>query len=801
MTMKALYKTLMAFAASLLLVPAAHAQSETPYYIDPAGFGFNKYVVNSTPNAQGEYTLRIETFATGTVEVKQKAIPSDIVLVLDGSGSMGTKMYHPSLKIRSGNSSKWNYSNTGAKLSANTCVFIRYPDDETGKYYRVDHGHAKVNGSDSFNDHWVFFKTSEGETKYIYGSYNASNPEAWIHDEKPADGTYPAEDKTICTGPLYVYPTRNQAVIQAVKKFVDLIKKNNDEAVQPYLESGKTGNQICVIQYVTNSRPEGVPDGNTKVLIDFTPVDTDENVTAIKNAVGSLVHAGNTPHDAAMKLTKDVLDNLNAEHPAMEGRIQTRLRTVVFFTDGTPAVSGVNATLVRKQTTDYTYAIKNNPDNPTKIFSIAFAPPAADATFLKYVSSNYPDGKETNTSGTPVYTGHLCNDQSYWGDDAMDDIYYMDAGDPNVDMNDIFSFIAENVGGGSSATEEGALMAVDMVSSSFQLPLNADASRVQVYTAQCLGTTGETITDSEGHVHDVLAFAEPVLAKTRGDVTYYASRAILNPDGTPALDPETGEPKFEWTEVTTDIDDGITAKIDKSTNTVSISGFDYENLWCGYDPKHENAEYYTSSDPNYKYHVSGYRGFKIIIEFPIVIKDGATGGPSVLTNLTSSGLYQVGPDGERTGLPIFKYPQPKLPIPINLWIEKRGLKYGESASFTILRKLVEKESESDPEPQYERFTQILMTGKADGQPVIIKLLSLDPKYYYKIWEEGWAWAYSNQAQDLETAPTTQTVTNNKIVITNTYDDPDIKHAEAKATNKMRSTESTIGSSTETVPAQ
>ena len=40
------------------------------------------------PDSNGLYTITLETFATGTTTIVNKAIPSDIVLVLDYSSSM-----------------------------------------------------------------------------------------------------------------------------------------------------------------------------------------------------------------------------------------------------------------------------------------------------------------------------------------------------------------------------------------------------------------------------------------------------------------------------------------------------------------------------------------------------------------------------------------------------------------------------------------------------------------------------------------------------------------------------------------
>ena len=81
--MKKLYKTLLALAAVMTLGAVASAQ-EVPYYRNPEhGLGYNKYL---RTDENGNRFIRIETFATGGGE--RKAIPADICLVLDNSGSM-----------------------------------------------------------------------------------------------------------------------------------------------------------------------------------------------------------------------------------------------------------------------------------------------------------------------------------------------------------------------------------------------------------------------------------------------------------------------------------------------------------------------------------------------------------------------------------------------------------------------------------------------------------------------------------------------------------------------------------------
>ena len=80
----------------LLLIPVlAFAQDPAIYTSDPEsgvqytvknGVATGKSVGDMDEN--GYYTVKLETFATGMKTVVQKAIPSDIVLVLDYSSSM-----------------------------------------------------------------------------------------------------------------------------------------------------------------------------------------------------------------------------------------------------------------------------------------------------------------------------------------------------------------------------------------------------------------------------------------------------------------------------------------------------------------------------------------------------------------------------------------------------------------------------------------------------------------------------------------------------------------------------------------
>lgn len=85
--MKTIYRYLIAFMAALAFATFAKAQD----YNEQNGIALAKRV--DGPNAQGQYTITLEAFTTGTVSISSGTAPADIVLVLDYSSSMnGTKI-------------------------------------------------------------------------------------------------------------------------------------------------------------------------------------------------------------------------------------------------------------------------------------------------------------------------------------------------------------------------------------------------------------------------------------------------------------------------------------------------------------------------------------------------------------------------------------------------------------------------------------------------------------------------------------------------------------------------------------
>ena len=894
--MKKLYKTLLALAAVMTLGAVASAQ-DVPYLInDDHGLGYNKYL---RTDEDGNRFIRIETFATGGGE--RKAIPADICLVLDNSGSM--------LYYYVTNTSAYKLVLTQAQVDAPTIPdaegktkdpllvkddlrdFTGEDDIETGAQYFHGYdytrlstkGYGETNGiSGSYNaftdrkkptasnpnpaisitNCFRYAKHTDGKYYIVYHkTYKDDNDVTWYYlcympesgtemylrnteftSTRPTDSYFKSSTKTLFVGSengtitvngestttstiLWRSKTRKEKLEESVEQFINQIYANN-QTIESEL-GDKVGNQIAIVAFgstdISLSPYEtGGPMRNCRIVKKFTPANSTANVTAIKGGLDRMSFLGNTSLGYGMVLANEAFRLLREDNPAMDAYeleddgvtykkknghpVPNRSKVVVIFTDGSPTGesaytasasapytaisvadgdldwserSSTSAVAVRSRAVDYARLMKKTETGylNAKVFAVGLYATGVQGEFLQHISSNFPKSRH-------YYEG---SSYKYAPANASSDLFFFDAAEK--DLSDVFDTIA-SIAGGKSDVGGTSLVNIDIVSKSFQIPRGSAsddlASKIKVYTAQCLGLELNKTYEEDGEIKHYLAFAEPKEIKSRQPVKLWVSKE------------EEASHTVTWELETIDVDEGISVTVeddaDHKNDVIKVTGFDYAKFWCGFDgdPNHStgadaNTEDYVASDyGSYDLHtgpyIKGYRGFKIIIDIPISLQDNAVGGPSVNTNEAGSGLLDP-----KTGTLFVEYPRPKLTIPVNLWIQKEGLQTGESASFVILRKLAAA-TEDEPTPTYKPFTNVLVSGetKDDGtsKPVMVKLLNLDPAYYYKVVEEGWSWSYTSDAQDEETAPSTESKTTNPIIIENTPKPSTPKHDEAVKRNNM-----------------
>lgn len=654
MIMKKISFILLAIAF-FAFVPAKNVQAQKTTKYDK-GLGYSKNI--STPDDKGIYTITLEAFTTGKVEVEKKSIPADIVLVLDVSGSM-------------------NYDMDG----------------------------------------------------------NQTNVQA---------------------------NRRITALKNAVNSFIDIINENDLKDPNGEDREQRLGNRIAIVTYSTdaNDRTNGlIPLGNSKT--------DNSGVTTLKSIVNNLTANGGTYAHRGMNLAYGILSPLNDTR---------QLRTTVFFTDGVPGLygnwtsdswfqnddidpewrtiyNGQYYARYREDTFNTANATINSANNIknlankskgiiSNVYSVSIIndPGRQTQVYLGKTSSNYLGA---TTMGN--WNGTWNSDTAMWnngnGTRNTSTTNFSFSSTSQDGLKEVFETIAASSGGSDTDLGGSTVAVMDIVSANFMLPNGSDPSQIKVYTAQCTGGEDKALT-----------FGNKIPAKTN---TARYHKLTRNDDGT-----------ISWSTEDYDVDDDINVTIE-GNNMIQVTGFDYTSNFCGFD---ENG------DP---------RGWKVLIEIPVKMDPEAVGGANSDSNEPGSGIY-ADLDGDGSLDPIITYDPPKVDLPTNIYIEKEGLKKGESAKFRIERvsKNASEEVKSNPNSsEWEPVTTVFLTNtEGDGSKPMVKVRGLDPNYIYQIVEEPWSWAYTSEAI---------TVTRTDLLITNPFKfkntpktdiDIKIRHAESKVTN-------------------
>lgn len=698
--MKNTFKYIAAFAAfsaaTIATEVAVSAQNlESGTYKEENGIAFAK---RSTINADGTYTVDLETFVTGEVTQTFESVPVDVVLVLDVSGSMDeyiTNYTYSSVSVQRIRASDFYF---GYGTTAQTNYFYSYD----GAYYQVYVGRASRGGYGYNYYYYLQFTASNGITYYI-------NTSGQVVTDRPTNVTNNNTNLLASNVQLYTQTetttstTKMSALKTAVGAFIDQIAHNDlyEDDTYDNPRDQALGNQISIIKFAEptyysstttwvngssttpttnpgNHFPEYRESGgnyqyrdfatdyyayssydrynSTEVLQGFTPTSVESNVSSLKGAVNSLIAAGSTASDYGMNLARLLINSLGDDRANSN-------KVVVFFTDGAPThASNFDSTVANA-------AIQN----------------ANSIKAITYGSGD--DATHPTVFSVGIFSGTVSSQiTNFMTSIASSNDKYMNAsGGSAEDLKDIFTAIA-NVSGGSGNVDVtgGSTLTVDIVSSSFSVPTEFESASdaVEVFVAPCNGKT------------------------TIGGNEYLTFGAEVSPE-TVGL--------------------SITPSISVSDNKVSTTGFDYAANWCGPDP--------TSP--------SGYHGYKQIIRFIITVKDDAVGGPAVETNNPNSGIYLPG-----ASEPLVKFNRPTVKVPVNIWIQKQGLVGDDSAVFTLYTcPLPENYDPATFDPKtavWTNFTKVVVNSETMDENGLVKISGLDPDFFYKIKEDAWAFGYTYQ---------------------------------------------------------
>ena len=343
----------------------------------------------------GTYTINLEAYATGktTTTITKEAVPLDIVLVLDQSGSMSDDMgYTYTLE------DKTSYSYDDINSSA------RYYLDTDGNYYKVQ---REKNGIGSWRKYYLFYK-KDGTSYYLNGDEVTTNKR---------ECNYTGSGDTICASQLYsrTITTKLDALKDAVSNFVGVVKEkattdkvNHRIAMVGFASESDYGNNTEILSVDgSNSGSVGVSYNSDKYADAkqnaFQDTSTDAGNTMLNNAINALDANGATRADLGMTMAKDILDANSL------GDDSKRKQLVIMFTDGKPTswdtfdeniandAIGTSKGLKDQGTTVYTIGVFNGAD-PSSTSDVN--------KYMNYVSTNYPSAEKLDNSGKGGNNGY-----------------------------------------------------------------------------------------------------------------------------------------------------------------------------------------------------------------------------------------------------------------------------------------------------------------------------------------------------------------------------------------------------------
>ena len=627
-----------------LIVPGTRAYADNE---PDSGMKISK---TATANNDGSYTITLEAFATGSkVITEQKTdIPTDIVLVIDQSGSMkdpiggytytayrkgsgwNSRNYHNDeyypLRHNGGSENLWHKLNNNEYIAVSVeqkMVYTaisgwsnrKYHDNQnslyclvSGKYksvtvtrevnylpYTIEYSYTVdgkqicyTTGNSSIPNFGQYAPLYQSVKKYIY-SYTL-NGATTVIEESFGDGSSPdtqfyRRDYSSSAG-----DTRLNALKNAATTFVNAVAAKAAGADGDInTPADNVNHRIAVVGFASGQRYNGnnYNYNNTEVFVGSNQY---RYGTAAQGQYGNAFQDMNTSTGVSNVSTS--VGVLSADGGTLTN-LGLEMGNGIFGAN--PIAEGEKRNRVVIVFSDGVPGW-NGYDSETANSAITQAGTAKNTYGATvYTIGIFPGADATsagNQNGNETekanwFMQRVSSNTQY----PQSPSYYLSAADAGT-LNSIFQQISNQIETGGAETTLGSETVVkDIISPYFTLPAGTTASGIRIDTYACTGKDGNTYTWS----------------------------------GT------SGGPS------------GATATVDG--DQVSVTGFDFSENWCGTE---------TDAQGN-----STVRGNKLVISFEVSPKSGFLGGNDVITN-ASAGIYENG----SAQTPVMTFEQPTVNVPI-----------------------------------------------------------------------------------------------------------------------------------------
>lgn len=713
-----------------LIVPA------TVYADDPTADSGMKISKTATANDDGSYTVTLEAFATGSKLITEQKtdIPTDIVLVIDQSGSMkdpiggytytayrkgsgwNSRNYHNEeyypLRHNGGSENLWHKLNNNEYIAVSVeqkMVYTaisgwsnrKYHDNQNSLYCLVSGEYKSVTvkreghvfsadeywytvdgqqilyttGDDSIPNFGQYAPLYQSVKKYIY-SYTL-NGATTVIEESFGDGSSPdtqfyRRDYSSSAG-----DTRLNALKNAATTFANAVAtKAAGEDGDINAPADNVNHRIAVVGFASGQRYNGTNYNynNTEVFVGSNQY---RYGTAAQGQYGNAFQNMNTSTGVG---------NVSASIEALSADGGTLTNLGLEMGNG---IFGANPIAEGEKRNRVVIVFSDGVpgwsgyDSDTANSAITQAGTAKNTYGATvYTIGIFPGADATsagNQNGNETekanwFMQRVSSNTQY----PQSPSYYLSAADAGT-LNSIFQQISNQIETGGAETTLGSETVVkDIISPYFTLPAGTTASGIRIDTYACTGKDGNTYTWS----------------------------------GT------SGGPG------------GATATVDG--DQVSVTGFDFSENWCGTE---------TDAQGN-----STVRGNKLVISFEVSPKSGFLGGNEVITN-ASAGIYENG----SAQTPVMTFEQPKVNVPIqdvtvtatdkNVYLKGEvtadQLKDGSEISVGDVKLDLSKATDTDKpyglDPWQTEYVDITVTVKdKDGNVISDKLENLTEDTTYTV---------------------------------------------------------------------
>lgn len=610
-------------------------------------------VVNKTATAKddGTYTITLEAYATGasTTISTSKDKPTDIILVLDQSGSMADRMSVYSFKEYSNRSNGYLHDRSHNEGSKNlyyqledgsyAAVSVTY-EDKAITYNEITNGKNNSSRDGATN----YYENRENLYAKVNGEYLKVTLTwewdwGWTYTYTLPDGTEIASSEGDRNSPTFSHIDGNSLYLRSVDK-------SRTEYTYSYVVDG-------VVKEIEISVGENTIPENT-----FYERDTSGSVqrlAALKSAVTAFansVYAKAAGSDGVLGTDDDIDHRIavvgfgskrgygnNTELLSISGNNSRNVGIAYNDISNSDYVS-----VLQDVSTQNGQNMVNSAINALDAEGATQADLGMEMAQRILTANPVPDGEERNRVVILFTDGSPTSDNGFEKDVADSAIAYSQS---------IRSAGAEvyavGIFDGADATSEGNVDGnVTQKSNWFMQNVSSNGGTPQspsyYLSAADAGTLSSIFQQIAGSIESggttVKLDENSVIRDVISPYFKLPDDAALD-DISLSLVPYTGENQWGKSEEAA----GVTAEIGGTDRkNISVTGFDFSENWCG--PRKVDG-------------TTNYAGKKLVISFNVVPKDGFLGGNNVPTN-ANAGIYADSSAGE----PVKEFPEPTVNVPI-----------------------------------------------------------------------------------------------------------------------------------------